>query len=95
MLYKNNNVVITLIIIIIITVMLMSVLVFFYGRNGLPVPLRHPVKMVSGPPVHVKQEENPSEATVAAVHAQVVESLRHAYNSPGRPAWETRPLVIL
>lgn len=68
-------------------------LLFFYGRQGLPVPYRHPIRMVTGEIVKVEQKDNPSEEEVQKVMDQVVESFTRLY-AEKKPAWETRPLVI-
>jgi hypothetical protein len=68
-------------------------LVLFYGRNGLPVPFRHPLRMVTGNIIVVKQKDFPSDEEVQLVMDQVIESLTQLYNEK-KPEWETRPLII-
>jgi 2-acylglycerol O-acyltransferase 2 len=67
--------------------------VLFYGRNGLPVPFRHPIKIVSGDIVHVVQKDFPSEEEINEVLNKVIASLEKLYNER-KPEWETRPLII-
>ena len=68
-------------------------LFFFYGRQGLPVPFRHPLKMAAGDIIEVIQKENPSDEEVSLIHSRVVEAVKKLYDTK-KPAWETRPLVI-
>ena len=66
----------------------------FYGRFFLPIPYRHPLKVVMGAAINIDKDENPSEENVNAVMQQVIFNLTELYNSPLKPSWETRPLVI-
>ena len=66
---------------------------FFYGRLGLPIPVRHPIRMVAFEVIKVTQCENPTDAQVDAIMAKLEESLISGYNSK-KPAWESRPLRI-
>jgi hypothetical protein len=68
-------------------------LVIFYGRHYLPVPFRHPLRMVSGKIVEVKQNDNPTDEEVAEVMERVKQSLRELYETK-KPEWETRPFEI-
>jgi 1-acyl-sn-glycerol-3-phosphate acyltransferase len=68
-------------------------IVLFYGRHFLPVPLRHPIRMVTGRVVHVQQKEFPSDAEVEEVMQRVITSVQELYDTK-KPDWETRPLVI-
>jgi 2-acylglycerol O-acyltransferase 2 len=67
--------------------------VLFYGRHGLPVPLRRPLHIATGAVVAVQQCDAPSEEAVAEVQARLIASIEQLYRDK-RPAWETRPLVI-
>lgn len=67
-------------------------IVLFYGRNYLPVPFRHPIKMVIGEIVEVKQNDNPTDEEIQEVMDRVKKSVEIAYAK--RPEWEKRPLVI-
>ena len=70
-------------------------IVFFYGRFFLPIPFRHPIKMVSCEVVKVEQCDNPTEAQVKDVQNRVMASLTRMYETSGKkPSWETRPLII-
>jgi 1-acyl-sn-glycerol-3-phosphate acyltransferase len=69
-------------------------IMFFYGRNGLPVPFRRPLRMVSGEIVQVKQKENPTEEDINEVMNQVIRSIENIYEKK-RPSWEQRKLVVL
>jgi 1-acyl-sn-glycerol-3-phosphate acyltransferase len=71
----------------------MSIL-FFYGRNYLPVPFRHPLRMVFGEVVPVQQKENPTEEDINEVMKRVIKGIEDTYEKK-RPDWETRKLVIL
>jgi 2-acylglycerol O-acyltransferase 2 len=70
-------------------------IVFFYGRFGLPIPFRHPIKMVSGEIVEVDQCSSPTAEQVEEVMNRVIKSVTDLYNSPKKPSWETRPLVVM
>lgn len=67
--------------------------VLFYGRHYLPIPLRHPIHMVSGKVVEVKQCLNPTSDDIDDVMNRLIESLNHMYETK-KPSWEDRPLVI-
>lgn len=67
-------------------------IVLFYGRHYLPVPFRHPIKMVAGEIVEIQQKADPTDEEVMEVLERVKKSLIGAYAR--RPEWETRPLVI-
>lgn len=67
--------------------------VIFYGRWGLPIPFRHPIKMVVGAPIRVEQSAEPSAADVEATLSRVVDAVGALY-ARHRPEWESRPLVI-
>ncbi|KAG5191032.1 mono-or diacylglycerol acyltransferase type 2 [Tribonema minus] len=71
-----------------------SSLVPFYGRWYTTIPHRHPLKMVAGRPIRVEQSDEPDEAVVDAIHKELIKRVRDIYDNH-RPAWETRPLVIL
>ena len=68
-------------------------LVFFYGRWYLPVPYRHPIRMVTGEVVPVTRKQNPSEEEVREVLGRVKAAVTRLYEEC-RPEWETRPLKI-
>ena len=67
-------------------------IVLFYGRNYLPVPFRHPIKMAFGEIVEVKQNDNPTDEEIQEVIDRLKKSMEAAYEK--RPEWEKRPLVI-
>lgn len=69
-------------------------IVLFYGRHYLPVPLRVPIKMVTGNIVKVVQSDAPSEAEIQRVLDEVMHEFERVYASDMKPSWETRPLVI-
>jgi hypothetical protein len=69
-------------------------IVFFYGRNYLPVPYRHPLKMISGEIVEVKQIDNPSEQEIQEIMEKVIKSIQDVYEKK-KPVWEKRKLNIL
>ena len=70
-------------------------IVFFYGRFFLPIPIRHPIKMVTCDVVRIEQCDNPTEEQVKDVQNRVIASLTKMYEkSDKKPLWETRPLVI-
>ena len=50
--------------------------------------------MVTAEIVKVQQNDNPTAEQVAEVQERVIQSITNMYNSPKKPAWETRPLVI-
>jgi diacylglycerol O-acyltransferase 2, plant len=68
-------------------------IMFFYGRNFLPVPYRIPIKMVTGDVIEIKQCDNPSDELVQEVMNKVIESVKKVY-AEKKPDWEQRPLVI-
>lgn len=68
-------------------------IVLFYGRWGLPIPFRHPIKMVLGAPIRVVQTAEPTDEAVQATLAKVIAAMSELY-AKHRPAWETRPLII-
>mmetsp|Transcript_15921 Transcript_15921/g.21054 ORF Transcript_15921/g.21054 Transcript_15921/m.21054 type:complete len:356 (-) Transcript_15921:167-1234(-) len=65
----------------------------YKGRFGLPIPYRQKIKLISGKPIEVKQQQNPSEEYVNEIHKKFVEQLQVLYKEY-LPAWEDRPLVI-
>lgn len=69
-------------------------IVFFYGRFGLPIPYQHPLHMVCGEAIEVKQEDNPSDETVQALMDRLVGAVQELYEQR-KPEWEKRPLVVL
>ena len=68
-------------------------IVLFFGRNFLPVPFRHPIRMVTGRVIEVTKKEFPSEEEINAVMEKVIASVQELYEKK-RPEWEDRPLVI-
>lgn len=68
-------------------------IVFFYGRFGLTIPFRHPIKMVSGTIIQVEQNDDPDDKLIDATMDKVIESIEKLYKEK-KPDWETRPLVI-
>lgn len=69
-------------------------IVFFYGRNYLPVPFKHPISLVSGPPVPVQQTAQPTDEQINEAHQRLLTAFEELYKKH-KPEWETRPLVIL
>ena len=70
-------------------------IILFYGRHGLPFcPFRHPLHIVSGDVVKVKQSDSPTAEEIADVQQRVIASIEKVYKEK-KPDWETRPLVIL
>jgi len=67
---------------------------FFYGRFGLPIPYRHPLKMITGEPIPTIQSDKPSEEYVNEILNKVIVAAEKLY-SEKKPEWETRPLVII
>lgn len=67
--------------------------VFCYGRWWLPIPLRHPLKLVIGEPVAVTQNLKPTNEEVDQVLQRVIAATEKLY-AEHKPAWETRPLVV-
>lgn len=51
----------------------------FFGRWGLPLPHKCDIVSVLGPPIPVKQVDNPSYQEVDLLHAQVAEAVRKLY----------------
>ena len=68
-------------------------IVLFFGRQFLPVPFRHPIRMVTGRVVEVTRKEFPSEEEINAVMEKVIASVQELYDTK-KPDWEDRPLVI-
>lgn len=66
---------------------------FFYGRNYLPVPFRHPIHLVAADIVEVTKNANPSDKEIDDVMDRLVDSLNKMYKEK-KPDWEKRPLVI-
>lgn len=46
-------------------------IVLFYGRNYLPVPYRHPIKLVAMEPIPVKQMDEPSDEYITEIQNKV------------------------
>lgn len=69
----------------------------FWGRFGLPLPRKQPIVTLSGQPIAVVQQDDPSREYVDAVHAQVVEAVQQLYNKHRHvlPGWESRDLTIV
>jgi hypothetical protein len=63
-------------------------IVFFW-----PVPVRHPIKLVTSEIVPVKQCDEPTEAMIDEVMQNVVQAIEKMYKDK-KPDWEKRPLVI-
>ena len=68
-------------------------IVLFYGRNYLPVPYRHPIKLVTADIVEVTQISEPTAEQVHDIMEKVIAALQRAYEEK-KPDWETRPLII-
>ena len=68
-------------------------IVFFYGRHYLPVPYRHPIRLVTGDIVEVTQISEPTPEQVQEIMDKVIQSIQHLYEQK-KPDWETRPLII-
>ncbi len=68
-------------------------ILFFYGRHFLPVPIRHPIRMVSGEIVRVKQADNPSTEQIQQTLDRVINATKSLHDEK-KPDWETRSLVI-
>lgn len=69
-------------------------IVLFYGRHYLPVPMRTPIKMVSGNIIRLTQCDDPSDEEVQRVLDLVISEFEALYASDKKPAWEGRPLVM-
>ena len=69
-------------------------LLLFYGRHYLPVPHRHPIKLVICDVIPVVQSDNPSDEYVLEIQNKVMDVLHKLWNSDKKPEWETRQLVI-
>lgn len=78
---------------------------FFYGRWCLPLPYKRPVVTVIGRPLDVNQllgrkagccgaGEDPTREEVELVSQAFTSELKRIYDTY-KPAWETRPLVIM
>lgn len=69
-------------------------IVFYTGRHFLPVPFRHPLKMVAGPVIPVERPiANPSQEQIDELHAKVMDMVKDIYYE-NRPDWEKNELVI-
>lgn len=68
-------------------------IVFFTGRNLLPVPFRHPIHFVIGEAIPVKQKTSPTAQEVEALLEKVIAATEKLYNEK-KPEWEDKPLVI-
>lgn len=68
-------------------------IMLFYGRHGLPVPVRQHLHMATGNIIPVKQNDNPSDEEVNRVMEEVIAGVKMLYNTK-KPEWEQRPLVI-
>ncbi len=69
-------------------------IIFFYGRQFLTVPYRHPLRMVFGEIVEVTQKDEPTQEEIQETLNKVVASVEKLYKEK-RPEWEDRPLIIL
>ena len=68
--------------------MRMSLVAFF------PWPRRRPLLFVSGHPIRVKQQDNPSPEEVDKVHTLFIAALEELYERH-RPDWENRRLEVV
>lgn len=69
-------------------------IVFYTGRHGLPIPFRHPLRMVIGEPIPVETAiANPTDEQVNELHCRVMETVAQLYED-FKPEWENRSLVI-
>ena len=68
-------------------------LIFFYGRFFLPIPKRHPLKMVTGDIIRVTKNPNPSDEDIEKVMSEVIAALEKLWER--KPVWETRQLEII
>jgi diacylglycerol O-acyltransferase 2, plant len=69
-------------------------IIFFYGRQFLTVPYRHPIHLVFGEIIEVKQNDHPTDAEAHELMNRVIAVVEKLYKEK-RPDWEDRPLVIL
>ena len=69
-------------------------IIFFYGYWYLPIPYRHPIRMVFGDIIEVKQNANPTEEEINDTLQRVIANVEKLYKEK-KPEWEERPLVIL
>ena len=69
-------------------------IVLYYGRHFLPVPVRHPLKMVLADVIPVEKAiPSPSDEQVDELHARVMQRIADMYEEY-KPDWESRKLVI-
>lgn len=72
---------------------LQASIILFYGRWGLPIPLRLPLKFVIGKAIKVEQKPVPTEEDINALHSLFIERVQEIYEKH-KPEWETRPLEV-
>lgn len=69
-------------------------IVLYYGRQYLPVPMRHPLRMVLADTIPVEHAiPNPTDEQVDELHAQVMQRIASMYEEY-KPDWENRKLII-
>mmetsp|Transcript_3674 Transcript_3674/g.5683 ORF Transcript_3674/g.5683 Transcript_3674/m.5683 type:complete len:92 (+) Transcript_3674:882-1157(+) len=71
-----------------------AAIVFYTGRNYLPVPFRQPLKMCIGAPIHVDRAyPNPTEEQIDELQKKIIDAVTKLYEE-NRPEWETKELMI-
>ena len=68
-------------------------IVFYYGRHYLPVPIRHPLKMVIGEVVKVEKVQNPSDKEIDDLHYHVMKVVKSMFEDH-KPSGESRKLIV-
>ncbi len=71
-------------------------LILFWGRFGLPVPYRVPILGAMAKPIHVTQNENPSQEEIDRVHTELMDAMVRLFDEHKEAyGWGSKKLVIL
>ena len=69
---------------------------FFYGRWFSPVPIQHPVTMVVGVPLELKQIYDPTQEQIDEVHAEFIKRLKQLFDDHKQEfGWANKQLEII
>jgi len=70
-------------------------LILFWGRFYLPLPYRVPIVGVMGRPIHVEQNNNPSDEEVLKVHELLMNKMKEVFDKhKDKYGWSHKNLII-
>ncbi len=70
-------------------------LIVFWGRFGLPIPYRVPIVGAMGKPIPVPLKEDPSDAEIDAVHAELLGAMVALFDEhKAAYGWANKKLII-